>query len=284
LSRQDELLPVFFGVKIAAMDVERYTDLNLALWESRLEHHLRSDFYALEDFKCGATSLNEIELALMGDLRGREVVHLQCHFGQDTLSLSRMGAHATGIDFSPKAIDTARSLARELSLDAQFVCADVHEAPGCLSKPADMVFTTYGVLGWMPDMTRWARVVADCLKPGGELLLVEFHPVIWMYDNGFVRPAYSYFNGAPIIETEEGTYADSSAPIFLTSVGWNHSIGEVFGALRAAGMDVVHLAEYDYSPYPAFKDSVPAGDRRWQIKGMEGLLPMVYSLKAIKQK
>ena len=274
--------PFLLHENICSMNNEQYTALNLALWESRVDYHLRSDFYAVEDFKRGATSLNEIELSLIGDVRGREIVHLQCHFGQDTLSLARLGARVTGIDFSPKAIQAAQELAAVLSLDASFVCADVYNAPSCRAKPADMVFTTYGVLGWLPDLQRWARVVADCLKPGGELLLVEFHPVMWMYDNDFIRPSYSYFDRAPIIEVEEGTYADKDAPIKHSSVGWNHSIGEVFGALRAAGMDVVHLEEYDYSPYPAFKESISIAERRWNIKGLEGLLPMVYSLKAVK--
>ncbi len=267
----------------ADTNAEKYLDINLALWESRLDHHIRSDFYGVEDFKRGATSLNEIELSLIGNVRGKDIAHLQCHFGQDTLSLARMGAQATGIDFSPKAIETAQALAKELSLDAQFICADVYNAASRISKPVDIVFTTYGVLGWLPDMQRWAEVVANCLKPGGELLLVEFHPVMWMYDNNFVRPTYSYFNREAIIEVEEGTYADQAAPISLSSVGWNHAIGEVFGALRAAGMDVVHFEEYDYSPYPAFRQSVSAGARRWRIQGMEGLLPMVYALKAVKR-
>ena len=262
---------------------DQYLDINLALWESRLPHHLKSDFYGLEEFRNGRTSLNEIELPLLGDVRGKRVLHLQCHFGQDTLSLARMGARATGLDFSPSAIAAAQELAGALALDADFICADVHDAAARIDGPADLVFTTYGVLGWLPDMGRWARVVADCLKPGGELLLVEFHPAVWMYDNDFIRPTYSYFNREPIIENEEGTYADAGAPISKASVGWNHSIGEVFGALRGAGLQVTHLEEYDFSPYPAFNGSVVAGDRRWQIKGIEGLLPLVYSLKAVKE-
>ncbi len=265
------------------MDSAEYLAVNLELWESRVDHHLASEFYALPAFREGASSLTEIELPLLGDLRGKDVVHLQCHFGQDSLSLARLGARITGIDFSPKAIAAARELAESLHLDAKFICADAYDAASVIPQPADMVFTTYGVLGWLPDIARWAKVVADCLKPGGELVLVEFHPAIWMFDNDFIRPTYSYFNREPIVETEEGTYADPAAPIRHTSIGWNHSIGEVFSALRNAGLDIVHLEEYDYSPYPAIGKSVSIGNKRWQINGMEGLMPMVYSLKAVKQ-
>jgi SAM-dependent methyltransferase len=261
----------------------QYLEVNKALWESRLDPHLNSGFYAMEAFKSGASSLNEIELALLGDLRGKSIIHLQCHFGQDSLSLSRMGARVTGVDFSPRAIDTARSLASELTLTAQFICSDVHDAATVIREPADMVFTTYGVLGWLPDIKRWASVVSECLKPGGELLLVEFHPVIWMFDNDFIKPTYSYFNSQPIIEQEEGTYADPSAPISLPSVGWNHSLGEVYNALSDAGMQVSHFDEYNYSPYPAFSGSVEVSPRRYGIKGYEGLLPLVYSLRAVKK-
>lgn len=266
----------------SGQDAGQYLDINRALWDGRVAHHLHSEFYALDAFRRGDSSLKEIELALLGDIKGKSLAHLQCHFGQDTLSLARMGAQVVGIDFSPKAIHQATALADELALDAQFICADVHDAATQLPASVDIVFTTYGVLGWLPDIRCWAQAVADCLRPGGELLLVEFHPMIWMYDNDFIRPTYAYFNAAPIIEEEEGTYADTSAPIKQMSVSWNHAIGEVFGALRAAGLQVTHLEEYNYSPYPIFKDNVSVGKDRWGIKGLEGMLPLVYSLKAIK--
>jgi SAM-dependent methyltransferase len=261
---------------------DKYLEINRALWETRVNPHLHSDFYDMQSFRSGASSLNEIELSLLGDIKGKDIIHLQCHFGQDSLSLARLGAKVTGIDFSQAAIDVARSIATEMSLSAQFICSDVYDAVGLLKEPADLIFTTYGVLGWLPDIKRWAQVVADCLKPEGELLLVEFHPLIWMFDNDFIKPSHSYFKDQPIIEQEEGTYADSSAPISLPSVGWNHSLGEVYNALSDAGMQITHFDEYNYSPYPAFNGSVEVSPRRYGIKGFEGLLPLVYSLKAVK--
>lgn len=259
-----------------------YIATNQALWDSRVPHHYTSDFYDVPGFLAGASSLTEIEQPLLGDLTGRHVLHLQCHFGMDTLSLARMGASVTGLDFSEAAIAKATDLAERTGLNAHFIQANVYDAADLISDKADIVFTTFGVLGWLPDLERWAQVVANCLKPGGELILAEFHPVIWMYDNDFIRPTYSYFKSDPIIEEEQGTYADTGAPLSLPSVGWNHSIGEVYNALKTAGMEVTHFNEYDFAPYPALKDSVPAGKSRWHIKGFEGIFPMVYSLKATK--
>lgn len=260
-----------------------YITTNKALWDARVAHHAASDFYDVSGFLAGANTLTEIELPLLGNVSNKHVVHLQCHFGLDTLSIARMGARVTGIDFSAEAIHKARELATKAGLKASFIQSDVYEASTKLAEKADTVFTTFGVLGWLPDMQRWAATVADCLKPGGELVLAEFHPVIWMFDNNIEQVAYSYFMRDPIIEQEEGTYTDAGAPISLPSVGWNHSIGEVYTALRDAGMNITFLQEYDFSPYPALAGSVPVGEKRWAIKGKEGMLPLVYALKAIKE-
>lgn len=258
-----------------------YVSINQALWNSRVPHHYSSDFYDVPSFLNGANTITEIERPLLGDVRGKEIIHLQCHFGQDTLSLARMGAHVTGVDFSEAAVAKANELSTQTGLAAQFVQCDVHDAPARISKPADIVFTTYGVLGWLPDMQRWAQVVADCLKPGGELVLAEFHPAMWMFDDDFSKVAYSYFNREPIITQEVGTYADTGAPISQESVGWNHSIGEVVSALLSADFQITYLQEYDFSPYPCFRNCVAVGDKRWNIAGFEGELPMVWALKAV---
>ncbi len=259
-----------------------YITTNKALWNARVAHHVSSDFYDVAGFLAGANTLTEIERPLLGDVRGKHIVHLQCHFGLDTLSLARMGARVTGIDFSAEAIKKATELAEQIDAEATFIQCDVYDAPTLIADKADVVFTTFGVLGWLPDMQRWAETVVACMKPGGMLILAEFHPVVWMFDNNLEKVAYSYFMGDPIIEMEQGTYTDSGAPISLPSVGWNHSIGEVYGALRAAGMNITFLQEYDFSPYPALAGSVLVSDGRWAIKGKEGLLPLVYALTAVK--
>jgi SAM-dependent methyltransferase len=260
-----------------------YISINQKLWNSRVPHHYSSDFYDVPAFLAGANSLNEIELPLLADVSGKRVLHLQCHFGQDTLSLARMGAIATGLDFSAAAIEKARSLCAESGLQAEFIQADVYEADKLISEPVDIVFASYGVVGWLPDLERWAQVISKCLKQGGELVFAEFHPALWMFDNDITHVQYSYFMQEPILEEEQGTYANASAAISLKSVNWNHSIGEVFMALRNAGLNITFLQEYDFSPYPIFPKNAVVGERRWNVEGMEGKLPLVYALKAVKE-
>ncbi|SNC66134.1 Methyltransferase domain-containing protein [Hymenobacter gelipurpurascens] len=261
-----------------------YLDLNRALWNAKTEHHLRSTFYDVAGFRAGQTSLKEIELALLGQVHGQRVLHLQCHFGQDTLSLARMGAEVTGMDLSDEAIVAARRLAEELQLSAQFVCCDLYSLPDHLpTEPGfDVVFTTYGVLGWLPDLDRWAAVVARYLKPGGRLILVEFHPVMWMFDNEFSQFQYSYFNRETIRETETGTYAERSAPITTISVSWNHELAEVLGSLLRQGLQLTDFQEYNYSPYNCFAHTVEVSPGQFQIAPLAGKLPMVYSVVAEK--
>jgi SAM-dependent methyltransferase len=259
-----------------------YLDQNRTLWNARTDVHLQSEFYSVDQFRAGASSLNEIELGLLGDVAGQRVLHLQCHFGQDTLSLARLGADATGVDLSDRAIEAARALSAELGLAAEFVCADVYDLPAHLpAEPGfDVVYTSYGVLGWLPDLDRWAAVVRRYLRPGGRLVLVEFHPVVWMFDNDFTRVQYSYFNAGAIEETEIGTYADTAAPIEHQSITWNHGLGEVVSALLRQGLRLSHLQEYDYSPYNCFAHAEPAGEGRYRIGPLGDKAPLVYSLVA----
>ncbi|MEO6834111.1 MAG: class I SAM-dependent methyltransferase, partial [Chitinophagaceae bacterium] len=169
-----------------------YLKINKNLWNTRVNSHVDSAFYQLAKWKNGRTSLTEIELALLGDLRNKKVLHLQCHFGQDTLSLARMGALPTGLDFSEKAIKKAQELTEELQLDATFICGNVYDTRKLYEGFADIIFTSYGVIGWLPELNTWAQNIADCLKPGGRLVFVEFHPFIWTFDNAFSRIEYSY--------------------------------------------------------------------------------------------
>lgn len=262
---------------------ENYIDINRALWDERTRHHVASSFYDMAGFMAGKNSLTEIELPLLGDITGKKVLHLQCHFGQDTLSMARMGAKVTGIDLSEVAIAQAKAINAEMGLDAEFLVSDVYALPENLQGDFDMVFTTYGTIGWLPDMKKWADVVAHFLKPGGKFVFAEFHPAVWMFDNDFTYVQYPYFNKEVIVEEEEGTYADTSAPMKLQSVGWNHDLGEVLQSLINAGMIIEHFSEYDYSPYNCLKNMVETSPGRFVIKGMEGKLPLVYSLVATKK-
>ncbi len=259
-----------------------YIEINKALWDEKTQHHVSSAFYKMDDFLNGSSSLNLIELNLLGNVSGKSVLHLQCHFGQDTLSLARMGAKATGVDFSGEAIKKAIELNDQLGLDARFVCSDVYELPVNLQGQFDMVYTSYGVLGWLPDMKKWAGVVSHFLKPGGTFVLVEFHPVVWMFSNEFTEIQYSYFNREAIIETLTGTYADRDADIRKTEIGWNHDLSEVMQSLIDAGLNITTFREFDTSPYDCFRNTVEVSPGGFQIKGLEGKIPMVYALRASK--
>lgn len=262
---------------------EDYAAINAALWDAKTRHHVQSDFYDVPGFLAGAQTLKSIELDLLGDVRGKSVVHLQCHFGQDTLSLARMGALVTGLDFSEVAIGEARVLAAQLDLAARFVQGDVYDAPALLQEQFDIVFTSYGTIGWLPDVGRWARVVADCMKPGGTFVFAEFHPAVWMFDDEFTHIQHSYFNREVIIENESGTYADTAADIHLPSVSWNHPLADVLQGLLGAGLRLNAFWEFNYSPYDCFQNTVQTSPGRFQIRGMDGNLPMVYALRALKE-
>lgn len=256
-----------------------YLKINKNYWNARVESHAESEFYAMEQFMAGGSSLKWIELEhLASDLTGKKILHLQCHFGQDSLSLARMGAEVTGVDLSDEAIQKAKSLNKELGLNAQFVNCDVYDAPNHIDEKFDMVFTTYGTIGWLPDLDKWAKVINHFLKPEGEFLIVEFHPVVWMFDDDFTKVDYSYFNLEAIRETTEGTYTDKGDNIREEFVGWNHHLGEVFGALQREKLRIKSFKEYDTSPWPCFNNQVKT-EKGWQIKGMEGKIPMVYALQ-----
>jgi len=259
---------------------DHYLEINRTLWNNKTQVHLQSDFYNVKDFKKGATSLQSIELEQLGNVKDRTLLHLQCHFGQDTLSWARLGAHVTGIDFSEEAIQAAKYLASELNMNAHFITNDVYSLQ--LDEKYDIVFTSYGVIGWLPDLEKWAQVIENHLKPGGTFHLIEFHPVVWIFDNDFKYIQYSYFNREDIVEEVQGTYADRNAPLVDKSISWNHSLDEVLGALLRQGLRIEHFAEYDYSPYNCFSNTVQIADNKWQIKGLEGKIPMVYALKAVK--
>lgn len=262
--------------------VDNYIAINKALWNAKTAYHVKSEFYGMDAFMAGRNTLHAIELGLLGDVKGKRVLHLQCHFGQDSLSLARMGAKVTGVDFSDEAIKTARDLNQQLGLDATFVCSDIYSLPKVLEGQYDIVFTSYGTVGWLPDMARWAAVVAHYVKPGGMFVIADFHPVVWMFSNDFGRVEYSYFNKEAIVETLEGTYADRKADLKQTEIGWNHNMAEIMQSLMDAGLQIDAFREFDTSPCNCFANMVSLETGGYQIAGMEGKLPMVYALRAVK--
>lgn len=263
--------------------MEQYFEANRQCWNLRTEVHKTSDFYDVEGWKQGRTSLTGIELREVGPVAGKKLLHLQCHFGQDTLSWARMGARVTGCDLSDKAIALARQLTRECNLKGRFVCCNVYDLPQHLKGKFDIVFTSFGVVGWLPDLDRWAAVIAHFLKKGGIFYLAEFHPVVWMLDEGMEFIKYAYHNAGVIQTDQVGTYADRYAGIEYTEYGWNHSLSEVINSLLRHGLQLEFLNEYPYSPFDCFDKTVKGADGNYRIQGLEDKIPMVYTLKAVKR-
>ena len=260
-----------------------YFEENRKAWNLRTTVHKDSTFYDVAGFKAGNTSLNRIELEELGPVTGKRLLHLQCHFGMDTLSWARLGADATGIDISDEAIKEAEALKEELGLNARFVRSNVYDLKENLQGQFDIVFTSYGVVGWLPDLNKWAEIIAHFLKPGGTFYLAEFHPVVWMFDNDFKEIRYAYHNTPePIVEESTGTYADRSAPIRYKEYSWNHSLSEVVTALLDHGLRLDHLHEFPYSPYNCFSHTVQGPDGFWRIQHLQDLIPIVYTIKATK--
>ncbi len=204
-----------------------YFEANKELWNQRAMVHKVSAIYDLPSFLDGATSLKNIESKKLVDINGKKILHLQCHFGMDTLSLARMGAEVTGIDISDKAIEEARKLNEQLGLNAKFIYCNVYELPTLLNEEFDIVFTSYGVIGWLPDLSKWAEIINHFLKPGGFFYMAEFHPVVWMLDENFEKVKYYYHNQELIQMDSDGTYSDPNAAVAGKEYSWNHSISEV---------------------------------------------------------
>ncbi|GLY65550.1 class I SAM-dependent methyltransferase [Amycolatopsis taiwanensis] len=262
-----------------------YLAVNLPLWDERVAIHVASDFYDVAGFKAGASSLREFELVEVGAVTGRRLVHLQCHFGLDTLSWARRGADVTGLDFSPKAIEAARTVADDVGLTARFVVADVYDAATVLGETYDIVYTGLGALCWLPDVDRWAKVIADLLEPGGFLYLAEFHPFADTLDETEGRTVtFDYFAEGPQVwdEPDAGSYADPQARVRHTrSIEYAHGLGEVVTALAAAGLRIDFLHEHDYTLWPRFavleRDGIA-----YRLPAERPRVPLMYSIRATK--
>jgi 2-polyprenyl-3-methyl-5-hydroxy-6-metoxy-1,4-benzoquinol methylase len=261
-----------------------YIKSNRELWNAWTRVHVTSKLYDVEGFKRGENRLDEVVREGVGDVRGKSLLHLQCHFGLDTLSWARLGARVTGADFSGEAISTARELAHELGFDANFVCANIYDLPNVLTGKFDIVFTSHGVLTWLPDLNAWARVIAHFLKPGGFFFVAEGHPFAYVFDDenpDDLRVRYSYFHvNEPGKYEVHGSYADRTADIHGTEYAWTHSIGDVINALIRTGLHIEELCEYPFNAWQMlpFMEQDAAG--WWRLPERFPQIPLMFSLKA----
>jgi len=260
------------------MNSENYLQINKQTWNNKVSIHVASDFYEQEKFFNGKITLPQTDLDALGDVSGKKILHLQCHFGQDSLSLSRLGAKVTGIDFSDEAITKAKALNETLGLDAEFICCDVYDTLQHISEKYDIVYTSYGTIGWLPDLNKWASVIAGALKPNGKLVFFEFHPVVWMFDNDFNEVFYNYFKSEPILEEETGTYADRYVDIEYKTITWNHSLSEVFQSLIKQNITIKSFKEFDYSNYNCFSHTEEFEPGKFRILKFGNKIPMMYGI------
>ena len=264
---------------------------NRELWDAWTKIHVASAFYDVASFRNGERPIRiaDYEREEVGSVEGRTLLHLQCHFGLDTLSWARLGATVTGIDFSGEAIAAARALAAEIGIPATFIQSELDRLPEMLDEQFDVVYTSGGVLEWLPDIASWGRVAAHFVRPGGFLYMTEIHPVAQAFENEGVEPgelrlAYPYWSHAEPISSEvKGSYADREAPTDgLIEYGWDHSLGEIVTSLADAGLRLEFLHEFDFVRWPV--DFLVQGrDGRWRLPdGSKGGLPLFFSLKATK--
>ena len=263
----------------------KYFEANKKLWNDKTPYHVNSEFYDMNKFKDGAISLMPTEINELGSAEGKSILHLQCHFGQDSISLSRLGANVTAVDFSDEAIKYASKLAEELNDPTKFICTNIYDLPDILDEKFDIVFTSYGTIGWLPDIKQWAAIVSQFLKPGGLFYIIEFHPHIMIYDDEFKFIKYSYFyDDDPIVDEYDGTYADRTAPIKNVAYGWNHPISEVLNSLLEQKLVLQQFNEFPFSHYDCFPNMEKIGDKKYVFKNFGEKIPYMYSIKAIKEK
>ncbi len=260
--------------------MEQYFAANKKLWDEKVPVHLDSDLYMMEEFLNGKSSLCPVVQEQVGDVKGKSILHLQCHFGQDSLSLARMGAKVTGVDFSAQAIANARKLNDQLNLDVKFVEANVLELNGLLEEKFDMVFTSFGTIIWLPDLNNWSAVIKHHLKPHGEFVMVEFHPTINAMDWENASFDYNYFNtGTPYHEVVEGTYADKDSNLKGEEYFWLHSFEAIFSNLLAKGLKLNEFKEYPFSSYDVFGKMNKIEDWKFVWSKMKVSFPHMFSIK-----
>ena len=265
-----------------------FIDANRRHWDEVLPLHMKAWSYDVPGFKAGRSSLKYVELEELGDVRGKTLLHMQCHFGMDTISWAREGAVVTGADFSAPALEAARALAAECGIEARFVHSNVYELPDVLHEQFDIVFTSYGVLCWLPDVPRWARIAAHFVRPGGTFYIAEFHPFSMVFDDApdvtDLHVRFPYFPRQDPLRWEGyGDYTDRNAKLQNdVTYEWPHPTSEVLSALIDAGLRIEHFHEFPLSSYKILPVMELVDDRYWRLTVGADAVPLVYSIKATK--
>ena len=261
--------------------LKEYFAANQRLWNAYTPVNERSKVYDLDAFRKGKSSLNKVELAELGDVKGKTLLHLQCHFGQDTLSWARLGARVTGVDFSETAIALGRSLSRELSIEARFIESNIYNLPQVLADKFDIVFTSYGALCWLPDLERWANIIRHFLEKTGTFYMVEFHPILTMFDDqGAFKYRYFAANEPVRERVTKGCYSNADAVFDADSYEWNHSLADTINALLQAGLQIEYVHEFPFCAYGDRPFLVQRADGFWYHRNESVNVPLMFSIKA----
>lgn len=262
--------------------MKNYSNINKKWWNRVVPVHASSKLYDLQNFKKGKTSLQEIELKELGNVKGRTLLHLLCHFGMDTLSWAKLGAVATGVDLSDESINLARKLSKETSIPATFICSDIFDLPKILDKKFDIIFMSYGVLCWISDVEKWAKIINRFLKKGGTFYIVEIHPFtnILSFDFKF---AFKYFDKGPEEDDSTGTYADWNSKIKGSTYLWSYTLSDVIDALIGEGLKIEYLHEFPFTMYDQFPGLMEKNKKgQYILKNKKIEIPLLFSIKATK--
>jgi len=270
-------------------EFKEFFEANKKMWDIAVGRNLKNqEIYKTKELLQGEVVLNSIELEEIGDVKGKKLLHLQCHFGLDTLSWARLGAEVTGIDFSSEAIKLAKSLTEKTSLNAKFIRGNIYDLPDILEEKFDIVYTSYGVLCWLNDINRWAEIVAHFLRPGGMFYIAEFHPFIQVFDydntEDFKLRHNYFFKPEPIVYDEDySSEEEKKKSESAKTYEWIHGIGNIITALINSGLRIQFLHEFNKAPFPRFHFLNQSKDGYWYYNNPDYELPLVYSLKAIKE-
>ncbi len=267
------------------MDNDAYISANRALWDEWADINANSDLYELDKFLAGGNKLNPLERQEVGAVAGKSLLHLQCHFGMDTLSWAQLGAEVTGVDFSPRAVQLANELSKRTNLPGRFICCNLYDLPRHLQEQFDIVYTSYGVLCWLPDLAAWARLINRYLKPGGVFYIAEFHPFANVFQNGQVtnwQTEFSYFDKS-VQEFKAYSYSDDNAVTQNTvEYEWGYTLSEVVNVLLDEGLQLEFLHEFPFSVYRQFTFVKLAPDGYWHIPADLPQLPLMFSMRMRK--
>lgn len=265
-------------------DDRRRMNTNRRKWDESVPLHVASASYDVPSFLRGTTTLKPLEARELGSVRGESLLHLQCHFGLDTLSWARRGAAVTGVDFSLPAVQAARRLARQAGIKARFIQSNLYDLPDVLEEQFDIVYTGKGAISWLPDIDGWAQVVARYLGPSGRFFMLEDHPIVEVFPNdaGVTRlePKISYFTSRALREEYDGTYATSARMRHRVTYGWIHPMYRILSALIDNGLSIERVREYPFSYWRRYQ--FMDQDRRgyWHLKENKRLIPLMWSVTA----